>query len=63
MVWQESDAAQRFEEFLDAAGNEGPQIVTRRGVEVAVFVSAQEWKDLKAKSQKSTLTSDSQEKH
>jgi prevent-host-death family protein len=63
MVWQESDAAEKFEEFLDAAGKEGPQVVARCGVEVAVLVSAKEWKDLNAKSQKSTLASSSQEKH
>ena len=63
MVWRDSDAAKRFEEFLGATGKEGPQIVARRGVEVAVFVSAQEWKDLIAKTQKSTVASVSQEKH
>jgi antitoxin Phd len=63
MVWQESEAAERFDEFLAAADKQGPQILTRRGVEVAVLVSAPEWKDLKAKSQESTLASDSLEKH
>ena len=62
MVWQECDAAERFEELLDVTVNEGPQTVARRGVEVAIFVSFKEWKDLNAESQKCTRTIDSQEK-
>jgi len=61
MVWQECDAAERFEELLDVTVNEGPQTVARRGVEVAIF-SFKEWKDLNAESQKCTRTIDSQEK-
>ena len=62
MVWQECDAAERFEELLDVTVNEGPQTVARRGIEVAIFVSFKEWKDLNAESQKCTGTIDSQEK-
>ena len=62
MVWQECDAAERFEDFYNAAVNEGPQTVSRRGVEVAVFVSIEEWNTLKAKSRNSTGITDSQEK-
>jgi prevent-host-death family protein len=47
MVWQVYDAKARFSEFLDAALNDGPQVVTRRGVETAVLVPIDEWKRLK----------------
>jgi antitoxin Phd len=42
--WQLQDAKARFSEFLNAALNEGPQIVTRRGVEAAVLVPIEEWR-------------------
>ncbi len=42
--WQLQDAKARFSEFLNAALNEGPQIVTRRGVETAVLVPIEEWR-------------------
>jgi prevent-host-death family protein len=47
MVWQVYDAKARFSEFLDTALKDGPQIVTRRGVETAVLVPIDEWKRLK----------------
>ncbi|MGA8763737.1 MAG: type II toxin-antitoxin system Phd/YefM family antitoxin, partial [Candidatus Sulfotelmatobacter sp.] len=42
--WQLQDAKARFSEFLDAALKNGPQIVTRRGVEAAVLVPIHEWR-------------------
>jgi prevent-host-death family protein len=63
MIWLESDAAERFKEFLNATSMEGPQIVARHGVEVAVFLSAREWRDLNAQTQRSTLGTGSQEEH
>jgi antitoxin Phd len=42
--WQLQDAKARFTEFLNAALEEGPQIVTRRGVEEAVLVPIGEWR-------------------
>src|SRR4051794_24328988 len=45
-AWAVQDAKAKFSEFLDAAANEGPQIVTRRGVETAVLVPINEWKRL-----------------
>jgi hypothetical protein len=62
MVWQECDAAERFEEFYNAAVKAAPRTLSRRGVEVAVFVSIEEWNTLKAKSQNTTGIPDSQEK-
>ena len=48
MPWQVYNAKARFSEFLDAALKDGPQIVTRRGVETAVLVPIDEWKRLKS---------------
>ena len=47
-VWCVQDAKARFSEFLDTCLEEGPQMVTRRGVEVAVLVSAAEWRRLQS---------------
>ncbi len=44
--WPVQDAKARFSEFLEASLNEGPQIVTRRGVEAAVLVPFDEWRRL-----------------
>jgi antitoxin Phd len=44
--WQFQQAKSRFSEFLEAALKEGPQVVTRRGVEEAVLVSIEEWRRL-----------------
>jgi antitoxin Phd len=44
--WKVQDAKARFSEFLDAAVERGPQIVTRRGVEEAVLVPIAEWRRL-----------------
>ncbi|HEY4932500.1 MAG TPA: type II toxin-antitoxin system Phd/YefM family antitoxin [Terriglobales bacterium] len=42
-AWQVQDAKARFSEFLNATLKEGPQVVTRRGVEAAVLVPIEEW--------------------
>jgi prevent-host-death family protein len=47
--WPVQDAKARFSEMLEASVNEGPQVVTRRGVETAVLVPIEEWKRLNAK--------------
>ena len=44
--WQVQDAKARFSEFLDATLKKGPQVVTRRGVEMAVLVPVAEWRRL-----------------
>jgi antitoxin Phd len=44
--WQVQDAKARFSELLDAAINNGPQVVTRRGIERAVLVPIEEWRRL-----------------
>ena len=47
-IWPVQDAKARFSEFLDASLNEGPQIVSKRGVETAVLVPIREWRRLSA---------------
>lgn len=47
-VWPVQDAKARFSEFLDSCLTEGPQMVTRRGVETAVLIPVQEWRRLQA---------------
>jgi len=44
--WQLQEAKARFSEFLDAALSEGPQVVTRRGVEEAVLVPIEQWRSM-----------------
>jgi prevent-host-death family protein len=51
--WQLQDAKSRFSEFLDAALKEGPQIVTRGGVEAAVLVPMEEWRRMQSESRPS----------
>ena len=43
-TWQVQDAKARFSEFLNASLEEGPQIVTRRGVETAILVPIEQWR-------------------
>jgi antitoxin Phd len=47
-TWPVQDAKARFSELLDACLAKGPQLVARRGVEVAVLVSVQEWRRLRS---------------
>jgi len=47
-TWPVQDAKARFSEFLEKCLTEGPQMVTRRGVEAAVLVPADEWRRLEA---------------
>ena len=46
-VWQLQDAKNRFSEVINKALAEGPQVVTRRGEEVAVILSTDEYNRLK----------------
>ena len=43
-TWQVQDAKARFSELLKTSLAEGPQIVTKRGVETAVLVAIDEWR-------------------
>ena len=42
--WPVQDAKMRFSELLDTALAEGPQIVTKRGVETAVLLPIGQWR-------------------
>ena len=44
--WPVQDAKARFSELLDTTLAEGPQIVTRRGVEAAVLLPIDQWRRL-----------------
>jgi antitoxin Phd len=52
MAWQVQHAKARFSEFLNQTLKKGPQVVTRRGVETAVFVSIDEWRRLQQQAAK-----------
>jgi antitoxin Phd len=45
-TWQVQDAKARFSELLAKSLKEGPQIVTKRGVEAAILVPIEEWRRL-----------------
>lgn len=47
-TWPVQDAKARFSEFLETCLTDGPQMVTKRGSETAVLVSAEEWRRLQA---------------
>jgi antitoxin Phd len=44
--WPVQDAKARFSELLEASLTKGPQIVTRGGVEMAVLVRVDQWRQL-----------------
>ena len=45
-IWPVQGAKARFSEMLETSLAEGPQIVTRRGVETAVLVPIEQWRRL-----------------
>ena len=45
-TWPVQDAKARFSEFLGACTKEGPQLVTKRGVETAVLIPIDAWRRL-----------------
>ncbi len=49
-AWKLQDAKARFSEFLEKALQKGPQVVTRRGVPMAVLLPIQEWRRMQAAS-------------
>jgi len=46
MSWPVQEAKARFSELLEKSISEGPQIVTKRGVETAVLVPIDHWRRL-----------------
>lgn len=55
-IWPVQDAKARFSELLDACVKEGPQLVTKRGVETAVLVPIKEWNRLNQSARPSLKT-------
>jgi len=53
-TWAVQDAKAQFSEFLDNCLKEGPQLVTKRGVEAAVLVPMDVWQRFQ-KNTKSSL--------
>ena len=45
-VWQLQDAKNKFSEVVQRACTEGPQLVTRRGMDAVVIVSAREYQKM-----------------
>ncbi len=45
-AWQVQDAKARFSEMLDECLKDGPQVVSRRGVDQAVLVPIDQWRRL-----------------
>ncbi len=46
-IWQLQEAKNRLSQVVDEALNDGPQIITRRGKEVAVVLSINEYEEIK----------------
>lgn len=53
-VWQLQDAKNKFSELVADAINHGPQIITRRGEEVAILISSEEYRQLTSRGQSLT---------
>ena len=45
--WPVQDAKARFSEMLDVCLSDGPQLISRRGVDAAVLVPLKDWQSLK----------------
>ena len=57
-TWQLQHAKAHFSEVVDLAVKEGPQLITRRGIETAVLVRIDEWNRLHAKDKSKTLNNE-----
>lgn len=45
-TWLVHDAKTRFDECLNKCLNEGPQVITQNGAEIAVLMAVAEWRQL-----------------
>ena len=45
--WQLQDAKNKFSEVVEKALQEGPQVVTRRGVKTVIILSVKDYQKLK----------------
>ena len=53
--WKLQDAKAKFSELIHTAEQDGPQIITRRGVETAVVVPISEWRQVHQPKKRSLL--------
>jgi prevent-host-death family protein len=53
--WALQDAKAKLGEVLDTAKREGPQIITRRGVEEVAVVPIEQWNHMNAKAKPTLL--------
>ena len=51
-TWQLQEAKNKFSQVVENAVNSGPQIITKRGVEVAIVLSFAEYRKMLASRQK-----------
>jgi len=51
-VWQLQEAKNKFSEVVEEALSQGPQVVTRRGVEAVIILSYAEYRELIASQKK-----------
>jgi antitoxin Phd len=59
-TWQLQEAKNKFSQVVDQAIEQGPQIITRHGVETAIVLSYQEYRRMLSKQNKlSTFFRDS----
>ena len=54
-MWQLQEAKNKFSQVVTEALHDGPQIITRHGVEVAVLLSYQEYKKILGSSPKAQV--------
>jgi len=47
-TWQLQEAKNKLSRVIEDAINRGPQIITRRGTEVAIVISMQEYREMTA---------------
>lgn len=51
-IWQLQEAKNKLSQVVDDALNKGPQIITRRGVEVAIVIAYEHYRKITASDQK-----------
>lgn len=45
-IWQLQEAKNKFSEVVDGAIQQGPQVITKRGAEVAIVISCAEYRKI-----------------
>ena len=51
-TWQLQEAKSKFSQMVDEATRRGPQVITRRGLEVAIVLSYEDYRKLLASQKK-----------